>query len=236
MIHHATLKKAEKLGIILTEKNGVVEAHWPKGNRRISASDAKVALNMGLLLARFGLEYPGVKVTGIDMYEIQVGEHNVMEGIDGSDPIDDIFSDALEAIEELGLLEEAEGGPEPEWDVVPAHYKKMYAERGNRDHCGDWLAKFLEGKFRDTDGKFDPESYETFLADNGVDLDGKWVGLKTSDTRGSIGRYRMNGRQRLEKVISVTETLKYHGEPVEIPADALAYIKAKHPIKKSKKG
>lgn len=235
MIHHATRAKAEKLGIILTEIDGTVEALWPSLNRRISNPDPKVAVRLGELLIRFGHEYPGVHVElmegSTDTYSIICNGETVHEFGSNFD-VDEIFAETLELIEDLGVMDIAEGASYVGYAVVPARYKAEYAARGNRDHCGDWLAKFMDGKFQkvvDGEFRFDPDAFEAFLRENDVSLSGKWAALRYSEARGSIGRWRMNGRQKLEKEIAISGLLVYKGEKVEIPAEALEEIRAKHP-------
>lgn len=240
-IHHATMKKAEKNSIVLTEVDGEVEAWFPPTNKRVRHEEAKTALNLGLLYKRFGSEYRRVL---LQPSEIEEGLWAVctLDGeevihFDPNDDVDTVFADALEdaASKELSFEDERD------YVVVPIRYKQLYKERGNPNHCGDWLSIWMDGRFaklvnegEGTKTVFDAVAFEMFLRENGVDMDGKWASLPTSGQKGWEGRYRMNGRQRLEKRMAHTGKLFHGGAEITIDPDFLNTIVAKHPVKKAK--
>lgn len=64
--------------------------------------------------------------------------------------------------------------------------KTVYAERGDVNSCGDWLALALKEAFRTDDGNFDLTAFKACLKENSltppnVDM----------DRHGAIGRFRM---------------------------------------------
>lgn len=233
-IHHATAKRATDLGVTLTDGEEVRAFH--KGTERvIEHESAKVALNLVLLAARFGAEYPSIGVTGDG--EITLNEE-VLFDFDVEDfDAEEVFAMALEAAQDAGYEgEEVEDDEEVRGNVVPDKYKKEYAARGNVNHCGDWLAGWLDGKFIHTPTdetlkpEFDWRGFEAFLIENGVDTSGKWAKLPESGQRGWQGRYRMNGRQKLEVVVAETGQMVHNGKKVRIDREWLAAMKAKHNV------
>jgi hypothetical protein len=142
----------------------------------------------------------------------------------------------LQAAEDFGV--DPEEGFEDEEEapshvVVSPYYKQKYAENGHPDHCGDWLAKRLEGEFEvvvDSRIVFDHDEFARMMVENGIDLSGKWANLPASGKRGWQGRYRMNGRQKLEKVLARTGELKLKGTTVKLPRSYLSELRARHPV------
>lgn len=225
-VHHATLKKAEKSGlnIITHDKQGVYEAHWPEFNQRYYHTDAKVLVDMARLNQTLYLEYPGLSVEWdeenlnfIILFEQTEGETEEIGRHTGMPDLDDVLQIAEEAdIDTANLLDETE---EP-GSVVKEKYKLEYAARGNPANCGDWLARALtdafvshhpqtkvgkDGKERTVKGPkvFDIVSFVDCLELNEVDLSGKWAKSYYSDnpSKGWQGRFRMSGRQMLEKKV-----------------------------------
>jgi hypothetical protein len=240
-IHHATVKKAAKSGILLTEidsANGTVaQALHAAMNVRFEHTDPKEAVAATILACIFKAEWPNLTltlqggtwvVTGVDAD----GEEVVVWTGDEIPMIGEIM-DATHDVNvdpEQGIEDEEE---ETRKAVVPEKYKAEYAERGNRDHCGDWIAKKLDGLFNTDDGKFDPVAFEQFLTLNDVDMSGKWASLPTSGQKGWVGRYRMNGRQKLEMKITEKGGFKYNnGGEIQFHEPSQAYLEflaAKHP-------
>lgn len=248
-IHHATARKATEQGVELTlvEQDGApVGVQATKGKSVVFHTDAKHALDWALLAETFRLEYPALQVISGDHLELPTifySPASEMLPFDG--PAAPALAQVQEMCEELGFDPEAdvEQGEEEEaprgGGVVHARYRAAYAERGNPDHCGDWLADWLEGRFEtevmvgdnhpaDMIVRFDHHAFEAFLSENGVPLDGKWAALPTSGQRGWQGRYRMNGRQTLEKYVALNGGLQYRGEAVKVPADFVEALQAQH--------
>ncbi len=237
-IHHATIKRATNEGIILTETDDGVQAHHANTNRRITHPDAKVALKLCQLEVRFGHEYDvGVDVN-LNHTEARTHPRNSDEDVtlayfDPADfDIEQVFVESLETASDKDVPIETEDTG-PSGNVVPEKYKTEYKARGNAAHCGDWLAIWLDGKFeiRDPAEKkpiFDADGFTEFLVANDVDMTGKWINLPTSGQKGWAGRYRMNGRQKLEKVVAVRGTVKWQGKDVKVPKPDLAILRRKH--------
>jgi hypothetical protein len=123
-------------------------------------------------------------------------------------------------------------GDEPEGDeeapaprsVVAERYRREYAARGNADHCGDWLAVTLVGLTKEA--KLNLDFFQQIEAANGVV--NKCLLQKPSD----VGRYRMTGRNLLQKVVVAAGGLKLpenfrDGEFLEAPAEWIAAKTAK---------
>jgi hypothetical protein len=88
--------------------------------------------------------------------------------------------------------------------------KLIYAERGDVNSCGDWLAAALKEHCHSQEG-FDIGKFERVLKENGI----AWnINRKT---HGWIGRFRMNGRQKLAAVARKTGYILFSGEKVRVP-------------------
>ncbi len=240
-IHHATIKNAATSAIVLTSEDidGVphAKAYWLEASRVITMPEkyAKEAVAAMRLVQLLHDEYPALDLvqeegkfiaTGSirDEETSEVVHHVVYEGKGVPE-----LADLLDAATEKGVDPEQGYTETVRGEVVPQKYKDMYAERGNRDHCGDWLAKELEGVFTGEGGTFDADAFTAFLKENGVDFTGKWASLPTSGQKGWVGRYRMNGRQKLERVMAETGKLTIGGDDVAVPVAYLNALLDKHP-------
>lgn len=108
--------------------------------------------------------------------------------------------------------------------------KPEYAARGDVNNCGDWLAITLKEAFLTNEGKktaFDMDGFIHCLKDNGVKVEGRWADNRNP---GWQGRFRMNGRQKLEIVISANEVLVLNGKKIKPPKAFVTEMQAKHPI------
>ena len=89
-------------------------------------------------------------------------------------------------------------------------YRARYKDGGKPENCGDWLAIKLDeicGRpSTDTRGRkrriLDLSRFDEILDANGVERTGKWAKLPISGQKGWQGRYRMNGRQKLEVIVA----------------------------------
>lgn len=204
-IHHATKAKAEKNDIILTaveQSDGfTAQAHWMERNFVIRHPDPKQALAACMLHKQFVADWPNLAIDCADGVIMITDKGDEPVTIYEGDTVPEL-ADVLDACDDfdidpaLGFDEDY--GIRP---VVPVRYRREYAERGNPNHCGDWLAKKLDGAF-DTDLGFDHALFAEFLELNGVDMTGKWASLPETGQRGWQGRYRMNGRQKLEVIVA----------------------------------
>ena len=242
-IHHATAKRAEAedISLALADNDTIVQAK-AKDAPAVWHADAKVALAAALLARTLRAEYPAIAFanrqdgdTGADAgwacFDASDGE-SVWEG----DEVPSL-AELLDTLQEAGVdLDGAEDEGAPVV-VVALVYKQRYADGGHPEHCGDWLAYQLEGAFAtsitNAKGKaitgFDTEAFSACLTDNGIELVGKWAALPESGQSGWQGRYRMNGRQKLERQVASCGELVLHGATIAVPEDALEVLRAKHP-------
>ena len=88
--------------------------------------------------------------------------------------------------------------------------KSVYIARGDVNSCGDWLATALKAHCHSTEG-FDISKFERVLKENGIDWN------INRDTHGWIGRFRMNGRQKLAAVARKKGHVVIGGEKVRAP-------------------
>jgi len=140
------------------------------------------------------------------------------------------LADLLDAAEQLGLEVEADEDEKKDGgSVVPSHYRAQYREAStNGQTCGDWLAEWLVAETHGIDG-FNVEEFTAIANANRLDMSAKWAKLPESGQKGWIGRYRMNGRQALEKEVSLTGFVTdARGTDHAIPADALDALRGKH--------
>lgn len=259
-IHHATARKATEQGVELTlvEQDGApVGVQGTKGKSTVFHTDARHALDWAVLAETLRLEYPALQVISGDHSELPTIFYSPeSEMLPFHGPEAPSLAQVQAACEELGFDPEADVEQDEEEEaprgggVVHVRYRAAYAERGNPDHCGDWLADWLEGQFETQklrwvesqqvpDGAlFDHHAFAAFLSENGVPLDGKWAALPDSGQRGWQGRYRMNGRQILEKYVALNGELRARGKAVKVPADFLAALEVKHAkwLTKQRKG
>jgi hypothetical protein len=124
--------------------------------------------------------------------------------------------------------EDATGG-----NVVKEHYRQAYREKSTTGTtCGDWLAEWLVTQTHDVDGLFQVAYFQTVLVLNDVPMTGAWAALPESGQKGWVGRYRMNGRQVLEKIVAVRGTVLFAGPngltQMDVPESALSDLRAKH--------
>ena len=88
--------------------------------------------------------------------------------------------------------------------------RSVYAERGDVNSCGDWLALALKEHCHSEDG-FDIGKFERVLKENDIEWN---INRKT---HGWIGRFRMNGRQKLAAVARKTGYILISGKKVRAP-------------------
>ena len=91
-----------------------------------------------------------------------------------------------------------------------ASARSKYKERGDAASCGDWLALELKEHCNSQDG-FDIGKFERVLKENDIEWN------IDRETHGWIGRFRMNGRQKLAAVARKTGCILVSGEKVRAP-------------------
>lgn len=206
-LHHATKKKA--VGII-----EALETSYPQVSLQIETDDMDRVSEW------------------LAVFETEEGEEVVCGTWTEKCPD---LADVLDAVVDKGFDPE-EGFEEeamPGGSVVAAHYRQQYREQStSKQSCGDWLAEWLDERCLMVDGKkaaFDLEEFDAILHANSVDTIGKWYALKDSPVRGAPGRFRMNGRQKLEKEVAYAGAVfDAQGGKHDLPSEALSILQAKH--------
>ena len=108
---------------------------------------------------------------------------------------------AEEGIDPTPIEEEEE--PRVSGSVVPAKYRDEYRSASTTGRSnGDWLAEQLAIDTLDAKGNLNMDDFVAVLERNAVPLVGKWAQLRFGGGRGWQGRFRMNGRQVLEKLVT----------------------------------
>lgn len=145
------------------------------------------------------------------------------------------LADLLETCEDMDLDPETHSEEDEEelkvsGSVVPENYRRTYREVSSTGQsCGDWLAEQLAMDTLDAAGKFVVGDFDAILNNNEVDMTGKWASLPQSGQKGWIGRYRMNGRQVLEKAVLISGVYKDATASVHFPpTEWLQTMAAKH--------
>jgi len=204
-LHHATRAKAEKLATLLAAEYPLISLH-PTYNEDES------------------------KVTGWVVLHTSDDEDAGITTLVKSDKVPDL-ADIFDACDEHGIDPEdgADEGEQAGGSIVPEEYRAQYRENStNGQTCGDWLAEWLVNQTHTANG-FDVEHFSAILHTNKVDMTKPWAGLYHSGQKGWIGRYRMNGRQVLEKLVAMRgKVLGANGKEYSLPADDLAILRRKH--------
>lgn len=198
-IHHATVKRAASMGIILTDDDGVVTALHAERAIELTGDDPKALIIFVAVAAKLKVEYPAIVIN--DEGEASTDEVDTFYTIDPEDSIENNVAALLEAAADIDT-----GEPEEDESpiVVAERYKAEYKARGDASGCGDWLhvtLKRFSTEAIDAGKKttvFDEAGFTQMLVNNGIEIKGKFAALPDSGKKGWEGRYRMNGRQMLE--------------------------------------
>jgi len=203
-MHHATRAKAEKLATTL-------EAEYGRLSLGVATDDNDVVTGWIVTFAADTDEeqeiYSGGKVPSLAVVLDTCAE----EGIDPTPA-------------------EEEEAPRVSGSVVPESYRSLYrlASTTGRSN-GDWLAEQLAIDTLDGKGNFVMDDFVAVLERNAVPLTGKWAALRFGGGRGWQGRFRMNGRQVLEKMVCKAQTyVDAAGTSHKPSAEWLADMAAKH--------
>ena len=237
-MHKGTLKKAQKLGVKMTEntKDQTVTVSWKK-YRFVLPFTATAALNEMADVIKFASksEYRSLHIT-LEDRDFVIKTKDDQELSKGS-----TVREAITNLPDVdyGDVADAEDDAEREWPSLSALQaaKPVYKERGDINNCGDWLANQLKDAFLTTqmtdEGKiqsFDIDGFTGCLTANGVPIkEGRsFLPFARRKTRGWQGRYRMNGRQKLEVMVAEKGFLKIDGKKVSVPHAALTELRMKH--------
>lgn len=107
--------------------------------------------------------------------------------------------------------------------------KERYKAKGDVSNCGDWLAVALKDAYIEkVKGKkvFDLDGFTKCCKDNGLDVTEKWA---TNRSPGWQGRFRMNGRQKLEIVLARNGHVVIKGKKEKPTGVFLKAMVKKHP-------
>lgn len=188
-------------------------------------------------------EYPAITLSALvgedDRGDLVVGNYYVHHADDPDAPFYENtkvpnLTDVLDACTDAGHDPEAgadeEEEPTSSGSVVTEHYRAIYREVSSTGQsCGDWLAEWLAVQTLDADGKLDVDAFVSILEANAVPLVGPWAAARFTQARGWQGRFRMNGRQLLEKQVAkngfVTDA---SDSDHDVPETALAALRHKH--------
>ena len=175
-MHHATRAKAQKLADMLA-------AEYPRLVLTATADANDTAMGFVVTFAPDTEEeaevYAGPKVPSLALVLDACAE----EDLDPSAP-------------------EEEEEPQVSGSVVPEKYRADYRLNSTTGRCnGDWLAEQLANDTLDAKGNLVMDDFVAVLERNAVPLTGKWAALRFGGGRGWQGRFRMNGRQVLEKLV-----------------------------------
>jgi hypothetical protein len=215
-IHHATVKKAAKFGVILSEvetSNGTMaKALWAERNTAFVHRDPKQAFAAVALHQRLKADYPALNVAqNADGWAITTGEGEdfqiVLENIDVTD--EQTLSDVIDAAIDLGI--DPEDGYEEAEDtgqIVPNKYRVKYAAEGHPDDCGDFLAAYSR--------ELALEEFIAMCAENGVTPTAKLNAAMETQTRGWQGRVRMSMGLMLRRMIDLNGEFIHLGKEVKI--------------------
>jgi len=88
----------------------------------------------------------------------------------------------------------------------------VYAERGDVNSCGDWLAAALKEASRTDDGGFDLTAFKACLKDNRVTPPNVDM-----DRHGAIGRFRMCAGLMLRRQASKAGFVVISGKKIAAP-------------------
>ena len=202
-MHHATRGKALKLATTLVAEYGRLVL--------LPIVDHDTAVGFRVVFDHEGEEeqevYSGDKVPGLALVLDTCAE----EGIDPTPT-------------------EEEEKPRISGSVVPEAYRSLYrlASTTGRSN-GDWLAEQLATDTLDAKGNLNMDDFVAVLERNAVPLTGKWAALRFGGGRGWQGRFRMNGRQVLEKMVVKTRAYVDSTGSTLRPSDEwLADMESKH--------
>lgn len=189
-MHHATRAKADKLATQL-------EADYPALTLDAVAGDE-------IEHATYTHDLEAFVVSAIATSE-RTGDEDEDETtieIYRGDKVPSI-AELLDTCAEEGINPEGEQKARASGSVVPEAYRVTYREASSTGRsCGDWLAEQLASDTLNADGNLVIDDFVAVLEANAVDMSGKWAQMRFTQTRGWQGRFRMNGRQLLEKAVA----------------------------------
>jgi hypothetical protein len=210
-IHHATAKKAAKLGFTIIEQS---EDQYEISNGSASASgdSAQGLLSVFPSVAATLASYPGLALTLADgEYTVAYGDNEYSSTEE--DDVSALIATALEEAAASGDLDETDAEDAAAEDtvrsIVPLRYRNEYKERGDATRCSDELCEVIDpwctvyvpsksGKGR-AKRKGDVVKTRLLVEANGVTKD--WPHL-------NAGQRAMNARNMLRSIVIETGVVK----------------------------
>jgi hypothetical protein len=210
-IHHTQVKKAAKIGVILTATGDGVEAFWPEHGATTNGATPNEALERmrvmqeaiksGEVESKFTPTMEDVNIHEL-MPKGEVpkdGGEAYHQGFTAADcpytsEDDSEYDEFVRWNDEWDAAADEEV-PEPTGSVVKPEYRARYAEMGHPTHCGDWLANLLNEQCVG-EKETDLIRFESICNANGVSLE-----KYNRTTNGWQGRLRMTGRNLLKAVV-----------------------------------
>lgn len=198
-IHHATAKKAEKLGVTLTIEGDRVIAIDTENDpdREFSGTNAKDLLDRVLSLR------PGADSDGDDEGDDEGDEQDEGDGEEGDDADEGDGEGTADADDED---EPAESG-----SIVKPKYRQAYEVFDGT--CGDAFAEAFTSACRNGEGEFDIDALRSVASTNGIDLDARWGHL-------NVGQRRMNLSNVLRGMVRRGEKVTVGSQPFEPELDS----------------
>lgn len=208
-IHHTIIKGAAKAGVILTHEDDSVIASNPESSLQVRLDTegaeeasvinelAKEAWSNVLEMRDYQIEHTKIALRHED--GDFVAYRRVGRGLGEEIARDPVLEDLVVTLQEGIEPEEAADDSEEGGSVVPDRYKKLYAERGDATHCGDWLALTINGLCRvlDDKGKETTDLDRLQIIANANDVNPARYGKLGVETNGWQGRYRMTVRNMM---------------------------------------
>ena len=223
-IHHATLAKAAKLGIVMTQlpDSDVVQAHWTDRNKRGFASNSAGApklLDDMKLWKMITLEYPQLKVTQDKNYvwsislrkdvigemttladawqmALDVLEPNAAEEDNDADEVGDIADDAEQTKEDLDAQDDGEDEEEGGKSVIKRKYKVAY--KTFHATCGDELSQLISKHVKTAKGDDGKPRIDPALLERFARANDVW---NPDYNKLNVGMRRMNVANRLRSQV-----------------------------------
>lgn len=136
---------------------------------------------------------PGFELVGVE-------DDDVIAEFDKVPELADVLETCADAeIDPAGEEEEEERGG----NIVGEKYRQLYREVSTTGQSnGDWLAERLTADTTNADGKMNLDDLLAIFERNGVDLSAKWALARFTQSPGWRGRFRMSGRNVLEKIVA----------------------------------
>lgn len=228
-IHHATLARAEKMGVVVTEndKTDEIQMHWAARNRRAWAPNAAYAprlLDDFKTVRMIVLEYPtltvkqdhkdyvwSISMRGDVLATASIGKldeawdeaFEILQTDEAESVETEPSEDSSNGLAEDATEEEAEDSDSGSHSIIKNKYKSAYKpfKMSNGDEVAHQLAEFLKAKGEDGKLRIDADRLERFARNNGL-WDERYARLNVGMRRLNVGnKLRAKLRKNPEWVV-----------------------------------